>query len=875
MRSGASLRRTLALLARICKHASVLSAALCAAVLWGACEDENVCELTPVGGWLTAAPEDENAGGAGEVWSLDGTTLKLYAYSQSGPQKATCTLTVSAGAHVYPGSSITWIIAESSLHYVDFCENPVLAAAGKFAAYEPAQGAILGGPPLVDRPPSNAVLIAYAQAETSGRYGNPSKQLYIFHKGRNPETPVTICEARDERLTQTAGQWSGRDCGHTPERPAQAPTVMKTTPDGRAVWMAVGDLLCRMEASEIRRQPTAAEPEPVCVGRRFNRAAITDISLGPTRSPIWIATEKGAFAWPDTTRRDIEHYNIGKIISIQSDSGNPNIAWALTERRELYRLELGTGSGAMQHRSIQMTLEQSYTKIRAVHGMLVLIGPHGVDECLTCSRPDPRGPVATQALARGAFKEVYEAPHRSLWLSGSESALCRLEHSGASTLVGCLIARLELGTTALGVIVIVILIGVTAAVAKPLRRTVSKIVNVPRSDKTPAGENAAEGIHVTHIEEISPSLERGPSGRTHIIRILHLSDMHASGQRGERRAFRRTQVLGDAWLRNLGEIAEDGRAFDLVVFTGDIADWGLPDEYAAATPFLDSTLTRLAVPHERLFVVPGNHDVNRKVEVTAWNKLREGIFHQPQPTSQWLADNGEPPFRFDPEWRDAILRRQHAFWAWLERDLGRGELLPTHSPHRRLGYAVSVPGLPVPVHIIGLDSAWLAGDDADADKLWLTEDQLGLLCTDSGNPWPGFRLALVHHPLSALADHDTASHYLADNVDLLLRGHQHDPIARAAGDPDRTLRELAAGCLFEGARGNRHPNGCHLIDITLDHNGRPLAYDIRFRTWSPRGHWYDDGAIYREAAGGRLSWKLSAQQHDSRPRRRTPGRTSE
>jgi hypothetical protein len=56
-------------------------------------------------------------------------------------------------------------------------------------------------------------------------------------------------------------------------------------------------------------------------------------------------------------------------------------------------------------------------------------------------------------------------------------------------------------------------------------------------------------------------------------------------------------------------------------------------------------------------------------------------------------------------------------------DLERPELEPWRHPHRRLGYQVKVPldDLDAPLWVIGLDTAWLAGDDADTGSLRLTE----------------------------------------------------------------------------------------------------------------------------------------------------------
>ncbi len=352
----------------------------------------------------------------------------------------------------------------------------------------------------------------------------------------------------------------------------------------------------------------------------------------------------------------------------------------------------------------------------------------------------------------------------------------------------------------------------------------------------------------------------GHTGK-HSLRILHISDLHARGARDGKRAWRRTRVLGEAWQRNLDELTADGRAFDIIVFTGDIADWGLAEEYRAATPFIHALCERLKIPRDRLFIVPGNHDIHRKTNRDAWQQLRHLTATKPHLVSEWLAGSEQFPDSEHEALVEQVLERQRSFWQWIEQELGRSALLPRRSAHGRIGYRVRAPleHLPFAVHVIGLDSAWISGGDNEAGHLWLTEDQVGLLCSADGAQLPGFRLALVHHPLAELADGHHAMGDLADYTDLLLRGHQHTTITRSQVTPDREFRELAAGCLYEGARGNQHPNACHVIDAVLDDHGRSLHYDVRFRSWSPDGrYWYDDGAIYREAKAGRLRWNVRA-----------------
>lgn len=64
------------------------------------------------------------------------------------------------------------------------------------------------------------------------------------------------------------------------------------------------------------------------------------------------------------------------------------------------------------------------------------------------------------------------------------------------------------------------------------------------------------------------------------LRLLHISDLHERGPR-ESESWRRRRVLGPAWERNLDEIKAAG-PFDLVCFTGDAADWGLPRSMSAS-----------------------------------------------------------------------------------------------------------------------------------------------------------------------------------------------------------------------------------------------------------------------------------------------------
>ena len=94
------------------------------------------------------------------------------------------------------------------------------------------------------------------------------------------------------------------------------------------------------------------------------------------------------------------------------------------------------------------------------------------------------------------------------------------------------------------------------------------------------------------------------------IRILHLSDIHFKADK----AWDADPVLR-ALVRFIAKEVNDGLAPDLVAITGDLAFAGVAKEYRLARDWLDQQLWP-ALPknlsRDRLLLVPGNHDVDRK-----------------------------------------------------------------------------------------------------------------------------------------------------------------------------------------------------------------------------------------------------------------------
>lgn len=348
------------------------------------------------------------------------------------------------------------------------------------------------------------------------------------------------------------------------------------------------------------------------------------------------------------------------------------------------------------------------------------------------------------------------------------------------------------------------------------------------------------------------------------LRILHISDLHERAEfdgmppdrapkilwDAEERGF----VLGPRFMEALKFIARNG--VDLVFLTGDVADWGNPVEYSAATRRLQAILNVVGVHKSRFFAVPGNHDVQRSVNRSAWEGLRRWCAASDDKLrlGRWFRHVGNAPPGVSEEWREQILERTSAFWNWMSA-FGRSDLRP--SAPKPLGYRHTIPAatfadIKVPIHVIGLDSAWLCGGDDDQGQILVTVEQVQGHIREGSRPLDGYRIALIHHPLDHLADHHPVRRILGDDgVDLLLHGHQHTPLAMVTDEPGARLRVIAAGCLMEGDLGKLWPNGFTLLEINVAGNSGAA----HFQKWSRDGKFWAKGSdIYRDAPDGIFHW---------------------
>jgi tetratricopeptide (TPR) repeat protein/predicted phosphodiesterase len=303
---------------------------------------------------------------------------------------------------------------------------------------------------------------------------------------------------------------------------------------------------------------------------------------------------------------------------------------------------------------------------------------------------------------------------------------------------------------------------------------------------------------------------------------LHVSDFHIR----EGDPYDRNVVLS-ALVSSVRRMREkDGPAPDLIFATGDIAFSGKPAEYAMATKFFDDLLDAAGLDRRRLFVIPGNHDVDRKLGLGLARTL----------DTPELADA-----YFDPEVPKVHLTQKlGAYVKWHNKYFRHIRKAPTDTTTGPVEL-VEVQG--TRIGILPLNSALFCLGDDDHAKLLIGRralepglDGLRALRAD-------LNVALIHHPLEWLSDIDRSNirTTLQENVDVVLRGHLHESDVESTITAHGGFLHVAAGAAYQT---RKWPN--RALYGTFDGTAMKV-FPIRYED-KPKEAWVVDPSVFPDDA---------------------------
>lgn len=302
------------------------------------------------------------------------------------------------------------------------------------------------------------------------------------------------------------------------------------------------------------------------------------------------------------------------------------------------------------------------------------------------------------------------------------------------------------------------------------------------------------------------------------LRLLHLSDIHFQKPFCLKKSLDSEATIRDLLIQDVLRIVEaDEIPINAVLVTGDIAYHGDSEEYIVAWEWFDDLCAQIRCLPESVYVVPGNHDVDREacshIMVDAVRK-------------QVMAAEGED-------------RHQRLHLTTQNAEAANHLLKPMEAYNKfaaRYGCEIILPDWPfwqddLPIsdgytlRINGLTSTYFCGPNDDREKdLMLGRFQTAFRIEDGI-----IHLAMMHHPPHWLWDQDAVEDAFANYTALSLVGHRH----RQRWTPGATSVTFAAGAVNpKRNEGNWEP-GYNVIDLSIIEDDARGLLDVsaRLQIW--------------------------------------------
>ena len=329
---------------------------------------------------------------------------------------------------------------------------------------------------------------------------------------------------------------------------------------------------------------------------------------------------------------------------------------------------------------------------------------------------------------------------------------------------------------------------------------------------------------------------------------LHLSDLHArSTERTEQKRLWKA-IANDLRAYVVNESGSIG-APDIVLVSGDIVQEGQIRNFKIAKEALAEICDAAAVDPERVYFVPGNHDINRdrlpknpddlarlRLRAAHADELREAV---------------------DRFWESSALQQlERKFAAYIEFTSGYATVTP-----RPLGSWVTelcING--VSVRLCGLNTVWNGGSatlDAAGVPLvgvFQRESIDGAFAVEDHTN--AVNIILQHNSTDYLNVIDGILHeaWLGQRDAIVLAGHVHNAQTAERRSVDGRHLSVIGGALYSGYHGVA-PRCYSLGELRLD--GRVRQFTIDLRKQGDAGRFGPDTERYRLAPSGRLQFALS------------------
>jgi predicted MPP superfamily phosphohydrolase len=294
--------------------------------------------------------------------------------------------------------------------------------------------------------------------------------------------------------------------------------------------------------------------------------------------------------------------------------------------------------------------------------------------------------------------------------------------------------------------------------------------------------------------------------------LLNVSDIHfnhpaCNSLMDADRPFR-TRLIQDARAR----VADLGPVGAILV-SGDIAYRSLKKEYEAAYAWLTELAHSCGCPLERVYVIPGNHDVDRSVTRTDQSVIN---VHRAIVAASSAGREQELRAQFvHPETGRALMNPISEYNEFAARFSCQ-----VYTPEKLFWHQDLPLDQDTTLRIYGLTSTLISGAGGENDRkghLYLSPLQTVLDPVDSV-----VNLVMCHHPPDWLLDHDEVDDAVNGRAMLQFFGHKH----RTRIHRDRHFVRFSAGAVNPDRNEPGWEPGYNFVKLTLSDEGGDRHLDI-------------------------------------------------
>ncbi len=302
-----------------------------------------------------------------------------------------------------------------------------------------------------------------------------------------------------------------------------------------------------------------------------------------------------------------------------------------------------------------------------------------------------------------------------------------------------------------------------------------------------------------------------------IFSWLHISDIHFGHGSTEYQWNQRFVI--DSILRDIRRLSDDIPKPEVILLTGDIAFSGgvkQNSEYEDAKNWLNSLATSVKLTPKDIFIVPGNHDVQRNVDEN--NRDVKRLINTLRSGTEIIDDALKN--KLD---RDKLIDRMKNYLQFAENfapDCLKQKLVNDYRLywfHRK-----SLNEYDININLIGLNTALLSNaEDNDKNHLYLGNEQIITSLLELNDDRNEISIVLSHHPFDWLHDGDKVSNLIKNRCNIHLCGHTHEASSETTRcGTGKELIQIIAGAV--------HSDQHHIVGHSYSIGA--IIYDFKINT---------------------------------------------